>query len=169
LEPVAQWRAHPQPHLIARHGPRPIKTVVMKYLDNLIAWGVIFSPTRSVDQRGDTALHLAADMRGQDRSRCRRRQGRQTYDSLEAELARFPTRWSKSEPVSSDVCHPLSSDVAADVGLYLHSNNEHSLLGYRRRPAFKIRNYEHRNVRQLALFERRSTWRCLSRRLRWRR
>lgn len=41
MDQVAQWRNDPfNPHLVARMRIRPyMKTVVMKYLDNLIAWG----------------------------------------------------------------------------------------------------------------------------------
>ena len=62
-EQVAQWREHPfSPHLIARLRPGAYqKTVVMKYLDNLIAWATAsFVKTRSRRLNEATQLYVLA-------------------------------------------------------------------------------------------------------------
>jgi hypothetical protein len=65
---VAQWRAEPfSPHLIARLRPGAYqKSVVMAYLDNLIAWGdMLFAQDTLESLNEATQLYvLAADILG---------------------------------------------------------------------------------------------------------
>ena len=102
---IDDWRHNPfQPHLIARQRIAAYqKSVVMKYLDNLIAWGDSAVPPghHRVDQRGDAALHpgrrhpRASGRRRSIRSPCPQRL-RPTASSWRRGSTRSRTRSSRS-------------------------------------------------------------------------
>ena len=95
LSQVARWRDDPfDPHLIA--SMRPVayqKSIVMKYLDNLIAWGDQLFRRDTIESINEaTQLYiLASDLLGPHPQRVRDRQPRQprTYAELEAQLDAF--------------------------------------------------------------------------------
>ncbi len=92
---VERWRDDPfNPHLIARLRPVAYqKSVVMKYLDNLIAWGDQLFRRDTIESINEaTQLYvLAADLLGRKPERVRRRQKAdpKTYAELEGEFDAF--------------------------------------------------------------------------------
>lgn len=91
-EQVKQWRAHPfNPHVIARLRTTAYqKTVVMKYLDNLIAWGDQLFRGESLESINEAAqlYILAADILGRrpEVISSRATTAAKTYNSLEGAL-----------------------------------------------------------------------------------
>jgi hypothetical protein len=114
---VHEWREHPfNPHLIARLRLTAYqKAVVMKYIDNLIAWGdSLFAQNRpeSVDQA--TLLYLLAqDILGpRPQALPERKAGPQTYQQLRPHLDAF-----SNALVSFENAFPLvTSDSPARAG-----------------------------------------------------
>ena len=92
---IAQWRDDPfKPHLIARMRPMAyMKNVVMKYLDNLIAWGDYLFRQDSLESINEaTQLYvLAAELLGKkpDRVPARGKINPETYNSLRPGLNAF--------------------------------------------------------------------------------
>ena len=92
---VAQWRAAPfNPHLVARLRPGAYqKSVVMKYLDNLIAWGDSLFRQDTIETLNEaTALYvLAADILGPrpEPLPATEAEASETYNTLAARLDDF--------------------------------------------------------------------------------
>lgn len=166
---IEQWRKHPfNPHLIARM--RPIayqKTVVMKYIDNLIAWGDQLFRRDTIESINEaTQLYiLAANILGARVRGIAPHVGvkSMTYNELEPMLDDF----SNAEVQIENLVSPMSDSAAGEVGqeafvlpttLYFCIPPNERLLGYWDTVAdrlFKIRNCMNIEgvVRQLPLFE----------------
>jgi hypothetical protein len=126
---VMQWRKWPfKPHLIARmRNTAYQKTVVMKYIDNLIAWGDMLFGRDTIESINEAAqlYILASDILGH---RPEEIPGRaepivQTYNSLEPKLGKFSVALVQAEelitPPSSSSPIPRfvgATDVSADRG-----------------------------------------------------
>lgn len=169
------WRLNPfQPHRIARVRITPYqKTVVMKYLDNLIAWGdQLFSQDTIEAINEATQLYiLAADILGPrpvDVPR-QERVGNKTYNDLESppnDLDDFSNAQVEAEefiefPYNGSVPSPFPLQtiqmVAPKIFYFCIPKND-KLLGYWDTVAdrlFKVRNCMNIQgvVRQLPLFE----------------
>lgn len=169
---VAQWRAHPgNPHLIARQRTVAYqKNVVMKYLDNLIAWGdQLFRQDTLESINEATQLYiLAADILGRrpDEIPPRAIPGVQTYNSLEPSLDNFSNALVSIEefvpPSASNTpqTQPTKYEprVTLPSMLYFCVPKNDQLLGYWDTVAdrlFKIRHCMNIEgiVQQLPLFE----------------
>ena len=172
-EQIREWRAHPfNPHLIARL--RLIayqKTVVMKYIDNLIAWGdQLFNrdTIESINEATQVYI-LAYEMLGPrpERIRSRGTSKDQTYFDLKDSLDKFSNALVALEdrfPSSSSTTSPgaSSSGLSGGLGLgltfYFCIPQNDKLLGYWdtvEDRLFKIRHCMNIEgvVRQLPLFE----------------
>jgi hypothetical protein len=92
---IRQWRENPfNPHLIARLRTVAYqKTTVMKYLDNLIAWGDMLFRQDTIESINEATLMyiLAAEILGPqpDVVTPRATVGAETYDSIESSLDDF--------------------------------------------------------------------------------
>ena len=166
-EQVAQWREHPfNPHLIARLRPGAYqKTVVMKYLDNLIAWGDSLFRRDTIEAINEaTQLYvLAADLLGTrpESLPTTAVEDNQTYNTLAAELDEFSNALVEIEdqfPTTLTSSSSTSNVPLPTLAFYFCIPNNEQLLGYWDTVAdrlFKIRNCMNIEgvVRQLALFE----------------
>lgn len=164
---VAQWREHPfNPHLIARLRPEAYqKTVVMKYLDNLIAWGdSLFSQDTIESINEATQLYiLAADLLGPrpESLPATAVEDNQTYNTLAAQLDTFSNALVEIEdqiPATLTPSSTTSNVPLPTLAFYFCIPNNDQLLSYWDTVAdrlFKIRNCMNIEgvVRQLALFE----------------
>ncbi len=166
------WRQNPaQPHRIARMRITPYqKTVVMKYLDNLIAWGdQLFSMDTIEAINEATQLYiLAADILGPRPVDVPPQESvsNKTYNDLESALDDFSNALIEAEtfiefPYQGSVPSPFSSQtiqaIAPKIFYFCVPKND-QLLGYWDTVAdrlFKIRNCMNIEgaVRQLPLFE----------------
>lgn len=168
---IDQWRANPfKPHIIARLRTTAYqKTVVMKYLDNLIAWADQLFRRDTIESINEaTQLYiLAADILGErpgdipPRSKPRV----QTYNSLKPDLDdEFSNAWVAAEELvalspTNQVAAPWSQASPKFAGmLYFCVPSNDKLLGYWDTVAdrlFKIRHCMNIEgiVRQLPLFE----------------
>lgn len=163
---VAEWRASPfNPHLIARLRPSAYqKTVVMKYIDNLIAWGdTLFRQDTSEAVSEATQLYvLAADILGpRPESLPAGVAADETYVTLAPRLDDFSNALVQLENALATPTAWASRKVApipTPSVLYFCIPNNEELLGYWDTVAdrlFKIRNCMNIEgiVRELPLFE----------------
>jgi hypothetical protein len=168
---VAQWREHPfNPHLIARmRNTAYQKTVVMKYMDNLIAWGdQLFSRDTIESINEATQLYiLAAELLGRrpEKATSPVTAPVQTYKSLESRLDEFSNALVQIEnvvqaPSSTRVSASFlkTTPIALPTTLYFCIPRNDKMLGYWDTVAdrlFKIRHCMNIEgvVRQLPLFE----------------
>jgi peptidoglycan hydrolase-like protein with peptidoglycan-binding domain len=164
---VAQWREHPfNPHLIARLRPEAYqKTVVMKYLDNLIAWGDSLFSRDTIEAINEaTQLYiLAGNLLGArpESLPATAVEDNQTYNTLSAQLDAFSNALVEIEdqfPVTLTYSSQTSNVPLPTLAFYFCIPNNDQLLGYWDTVAdrlFKIRNCMNIEgvVRQLALFE----------------
>jgi hypothetical protein len=167
---VRDWRRHPfKPHLIARLRTAAYqKTVVMKYIDNLIAWGDQLFRRDTIESINEaTQLYiLAADILGRRPESIPPRAipRVQTFNSLETKLDSFSEALVQIEEFVSPsgvsrVVNPGGhTPVTLPAMLYFCVPKNDKLLGYWDTVAdrlFKIRHC--RNIagveRQLPLFE----------------
>ncbi|MEX2307779.1 MAG: neuraminidase-like domain-containing protein [Pirellulales bacterium] len=169
---VSEWRHHPfNPHLIARlRATTYQKTVVMKYIDNLIAWGDQLFRRDTIETLNEaTQLYiLAAEILGRrpDSIPPRATPQVQTYNSLEPFLQ--PGDFSDPLVAIENLMLPSTSGVVAPEGnqptmtlptmLYFGVPKNEKLLRYWDTVAdrlFKIRHCMNIEgvVRQLPLFE----------------
>ena len=168
---IAQWRDNPfSPHLIARMRTTAYqKTVVMKYIDNLIAWGDQTFRRDTIESLNEATLLyvLAADILGRRPEDIPPRAipEVQTYNAIEPKLDKFSNALVQIEEFVS----PSSGtdDVIADrdeppltlpTMLYFCIPKNDKLLGYWDTVGdrlFKIRHCMNIEgiVRQLPLFE----------------
>ena len=166
-EQVAQWREHPfSPHLIARLRPGTYqKTVVMKYLDNLIAWGDSLFRRDTIEAINEATLLyvLAAELLGTrpESLPTTAVEDNQTYNTLAAQLDDFSNALVEIEdqiPATLASSSSTSNVPLPTLAFYFCIPNNEQLLGYWDTVAdrlFKIRNCMNIEgvVRQLALFE----------------
>ena len=166
-EQVAQWRERPfNPHLIARLRPGAYqKTVVMKYLDNLIAWGDSLFRRDTIEAINEaTQLYvLAADLLGTrpESLPTTAVEDNQTYNTLAAQLDEFSNALVEIEdqiPATLISSSSTSTVPLPTLAFYFCIPNNEQLLGYWDTVAdrlFKIRNCMNIEgvVRQLPLFE----------------
>ena len=166
-EQVAQWREHPfNPHLIARLRPGAYqKTVVMKYLDNLIAWGDSLFRRDTIEAINEaTQLYvLAAELLGTrpESLPTTAVEDNQTYNTLAAQLDEFSNALVEIEdqiPATLTSSSSTSNVPLPALAFYFCIPNNEQLLGYWDTVAdrlFKIRNCMNIEgvVRQLPLFE----------------
>ncbi|MFO8091155.1 MAG: neuraminidase-like domain-containing protein [Desulfatiglandaceae bacterium] len=166
---VERWRMEPfQPHLIARMRPVAYqKAVVMKYIENLIAWGdQLFRRDTMESVTEATQLYiLAAEILGKRPEEIppRAASASQTFDSIEEKLDDFSNAVVAVEhfiPPSSAVCRVNLGSLpsATPVMLYFCFPRNEKLLGCWDIVAdrlFKIRNCMNIEgvVRQLPLFQ----------------
>lgn len=169
---IEDWRQNPfQPHRIARARIRPYQeTVVMKYLDNLIAWGDQLFSMNTIEAINEaTQLYiLAAEILGPRPVDVppQQRVGNKTYNDLESRLDEFSNAQIEAEefielPYQGSVPSPFPMQtiqmVAPKIFYFCIPRND-KLLGYWDTVAdrlFKIRNCMNIEgvVRQLPLFE----------------
>jgi receptor-binding and translocation channel-forming TcA subunit of Tc toxin/ABC toxin-like protein/neuraminidase-like protein len=169
VQQVRRWRNSPfDPHLLARLRPVAYqKSVVMKYLDNLVAWGDQLFRLDTIESINEaTQLYvLAADILGRRPERVRKREARapRTYTELEPDFDAFSNAVVQIENLlpSSGTGGQTSTEAPALPGpllFYFCIPPNDKLLGYWDLVAdrlFKIRhcmNIEGR-VRQLPLYE----------------
>ncbi len=169
---IKQWRKHPfNPHLIARMRTTAYqKSVVMKYLDNLIAWGDNLFRRDTIESLNEaTQLYiLAADILGRRPESIKPRftPPAHTFNTLEPLLDHFSNALVQVENVVAVVPNTGTGSVvvAAPPPLSLPSTlyfcvpKNEKLLGYWDTVAdrlFKIRHCMNIEgvVRQLPLFE----------------
>lgn len=163
---VAAWRENPfNPHLIARLRLLAyMKTVVMKYMDNLIAWGdYLFSNDTMESVNEATQIYvLAAALLGERPSTLsREEQAARTYSQVDAALDHFSNALIAMETglPPLDLTGPLAhgDPIPPNLVLYFCIPANEKLLGYWDTVAdrlFKVRHcmdIEGR-VRQLPLF-----------------
>jgi hypothetical protein len=169
---VAEWKQHPfLPHLIARS--RPIayqKNVVMKYIDNLIAWGDQLFRQDTIEAINEaTQLYvLAANILGKRPERIppRGKVEPETYAMLKDKLDKFGNALVILENEFPSSTGVSSADGTSESGgllglgktLYFCTPQNDKLLGYWDTVAdrlFKIRHCMNIEgvVRQLSLFE----------------
>jgi len=167
---VKEWRAHPfKPHVVARLRTTAYqKTVVMKYIDNLIAWGDQLFRRDTIESINEaTQLYiLAAEILGQRPESIPPRAipRVQTYNSLEPKLDTFSDALIQIEEFVSPsggggVIDPgAHTPVTLPAMMYFCVPKNDKLLGYWDTVGdrlFKIRHC--RNMegveRQLSLFE----------------
>jgi hypothetical protein len=168
---VAAWRSNPfRPHAVARLRTTAYqKTVVMKYIDNLIAWGDSLFRRDTLESINEaTQLYvLAAEILGRRPEVITRnlKPAVETFNTLEPKLGVLGNALEEIELLISDAgegdAPPLSADTpdlpSAEV-LYFCVPENRKLIGYWDTVAdrlFKIRhcmNIEGQ-VRQLPLFE----------------
>lgn len=163
---VLDWRNYPfEPHRIANYRTVAYqKTVVMKYLDNLIAWGDYLFRQDSMESINEaTQLYiLAAEILGPRPKQIppQARPHVETYNELELQLDKFSNALVEVEnlvPVMPDGSDP-GGDAAPLPLLYFCIPRNEKMLGYWDTVAdrlYKIRNCMNIEgvVRQLALFE----------------
>ena len=167
---VEEWRSHPfNPHLVARLRTTAYqRTVVMKYIDNLIAWGdQLFRRDTMESLNEATQLYvLAAEILGRRPVIIppRAEPMVQTYNSLDPKLADFSDRLVQAEHF---VATPRTEVAPSDADRpplswpslpYFCVTENDKLLGYWDTVSdrlFKLRNCMNIEgvVRQLALFE----------------
>jgi Tc toxin complex TcA C-terminal TcB-binding domain/Neuraminidase-like domain len=167
---VKDWRAHPfQPHMVARLRTTAYqKTVVMKYLDNLIAWGDQLFRRDTIESINEaTQLYiLAAEILGQrpESIPARAIPRVQTYNSLEPKLDAFSDALVQIEEFvspsgGSGVVDPgAHAPVTLPAMMYFCVPKNDKLLGYWDTVADRLFKVRHcRNIegveRQLPLFE----------------
>jgi len=167
---VKEWRAHPfKPHVVARLRTTAYqKTVVMKYLDNLIAWGDQLFRRDTIESINEaTQLYiLAAEILGRrpESIPARAIPRVQTYNSLESKLDAFSDALVQIEEFvspsgGSGLVDPgAHTPVTLPAMMYFCVPKNDKLLGYWDTVGdrlFKIRHC--RNIegveRQLPLFE----------------
>ena len=166
-EQVTAWEDAPfKPHLIARRRSEAyMKTVVMKYIDNLLAWGDQLFRRDTIESINEaTQLYVLAanllGMRPQEIPLPRR--PNLTYNDLDDKLDSFSNALIKIEEVLSE--SPQSDNLPSDVQyqtvnlLYFCIPNNDKLSNYWDTVAdrlFKIRHCMNIEgvVRQLPLFE----------------
>ena len=163
---VLDWRNNPfEPHRIANYRTVAYqKTVVMKYLDNLIAWGDYLFRQDSMESINEaTQLYiLAAEILGPRPKRIppQVKPPLESFNELEKELDRFSNALVQVEnlvPVMSGTGE-TGTDPAPIPLLYFCIPRNDKMLGYWDTVAdrlYKIRNCMNIEgvVRQLALFE----------------
>ncbi|HEX6100518.1 MAG TPA: neuraminidase-like domain-containing protein [Thermoanaerobaculia bacterium] len=165
---VLRWRRNPfNPHLLARLRPVAYqKSVVMKYLDNLIAWGDQLFRQDTIESINEaTQLYvMAADLLGRRPERVRMRAQRvpKTYAELEPQFDAFSNAIVQVENVLPAAGTSIGTTDSAPLPtlavFYFCIPPNEKLLGYWDVVAdrlFKIRhcmNIEGR-VRQLPLYE----------------
>ena len=166
---VAQWQDDPfKPHLIARMRITPYqKTVVMKYIDNLVAWGDQLFRRETIESINEaTQLYiLAAEILGKRADRIVGHQSRnETFNSLKEHLDDFSNVLVQMENlISAADAAPASAEPSTNPPpgletLYFCIPENDKLLGYWDTVAdrlFKIRHCMNIEgvVRQLPLFE----------------
>ena len=170
---MALWRNDPfKPHLIARLRTTAYqKTVVMKYIDNLIAWGdqLFRRDTHRVDQRGDAALRPGrGDPRAAGPRRAAAGRARACRPTTRSSRSLDELRQRAGRRSRSFIAPSAGGDVAATTAcasltlplamLYFCVPQNDKLLGYWDTVAdrlFKIRHCMNIEgvVRQLPLFE----------------
>jgi hypothetical protein len=167
---VKQWRAHPfKPHLIARLRTAAYqKAVVMKYVDNLIAWGDQLFRRDTIETLNEaTQLYvLAAEILGRRPENIppRSTPHAQSYNSLEPKLDDFSNALVNIENLVPDSQHDGTASsteqppLTLPAMLYFCVPKNDALLGYWDKVAdrlFKIRHCMNIEgmVRQLPLFE----------------
>ncbi|MBS1693784.1 MAG: peptidoglycan-binding protein [Actinobacteria bacterium] len=167
---VEEWRSHPfNPHLVARLRTTAYqRTVVMKYIDNLIAWGDQLFRRDTIESLNEaTQLYvLAAEILGRRPVIIPRRQEPmvQTYNSLDPKLADFSDRLVQVENFVATPRTKVAPPAADRPPIswpslpYFCVTENDKLLGYWDTVAdrlFKLRNCMNIEgvVRQLALFE----------------
>lgn len=165
---VEVWRANPfNPHAVARLRTTAYqKAVVMKYIDNLIAWGDQLFRRETLESINEaTQLYvLAAEILGRRPERIQRslKPPVETFNSLEPKMGALGNALelfvAESENGISPVDSPQTPDLPSASMLYFCVPENGKLLGYWTTVAdrlFKIRhcmNIEGQ-VRQLPLFE----------------
>lgn len=173
---ISEWRNHPfQPHVVARDRPVAyMKWVVMKYLDNLVAWGDHLYRQDTIESINEaTQLYiLAAHILG-PKPQFIPKQGKvrpQTYLSMLDKWDAFSNAMTELElvaPYSNQVSTPLGSVNGETAysnifgfasALYFCIPNNPKLLGYWDTVAdrlFKIRHCQNIQgvFRKLDLFE----------------
>ena len=167
---VDEWRKNPfKPHLIARMRTAAYqKTVVMKYIDNLIAWGDQLFRRDTIESINEaTQLYiLAAEILGRRPVEIppRATPRFETYDSLEPRLDKFSNTLVQIEEfvapsAASEIMAPVDEPpLTLPAMLYFCIPKNDKLLGYWDIVAdrlFKIRHCMNIEgvVRQLPLFE----------------
>jgi len=165
---VGQWRQDPfKPHLIARLRTLVYqKTVVMKYIDNLIAWGDQLFRRDTIESINEaTQLYiLAAEILGRkpEDTPPRVSSGAQTFESLQSKLGDFSNALVAIEefiPPSAGACQVHLEDCPNPTPvMYFCAPRNEKLLGYWDIVAdrlFKIRHCMNIEgmVRQLPLFQ----------------
>ena len=162
IHQINQWLANPfNPHAIARlRGVAYQKTVVMKYLDNLIEWGdQLFSRDTIESINEATQLYiLAAEILGPRPQEIhpRREPAPHTYTDLALRLDAFSNALENLSPAPVSPSTP-GAPLPLPLQVFCIPKND-KLLGYWDTVAdrlFKIRHCENIEgvVRQLALFE----------------
>ena len=168
---VENWRSNPfSPHAVARLRTTAYqKTVVMKYIDNLIAWGDQLFRRETLESINEaTQLYvLAAEILGRRPEVIQRnlKPAIETFNSLETKVGALGNALEQIETLIADAGAGNSSadsiekpDLPPDKALYFCVPENDKLLGYWSTVAdrlFKIRhcmNIEGQ-VRQLPLFE----------------
>ncbi len=173
---LAEWQKTPfAPHSVAKFRPTAYQLhVVMKYLDNLIAWGDSLFRQFTIETLNEaTQIYvLAANVLGrrpQETPRLKKRPIR-TYKQVKDRLDEFGNAWVEMEnelPLNSNLPGSLGSGVASSrssslygmgPGLYFCIPKNDQLMGYWDTVAdrlFKIRHCMdiEGNVRQLPLFQ----------------
>jgi hypothetical protein len=165
---VQAWRKNPfKPHVVARLRTTAYqKTVVMKYLDNLIGWGDMLFGRDTIETINEaTQLYvLAAEILGRVPERIPPRDNPkvQTYNQLEPKLDDFSNALVRVETLvpsgGDDVIVQDEAPLTLPTMLYFCIPKNDKLLGYWDTVAdrlFKIRNCMNIEgvVRQLPLFE----------------
>lgn len=163
---VLDWRTNPfEPHRIANY--RTIayqKTVVMKYLDNLIAWGDYLFRQDSMESINEaTQLYiLAAEILGPrpKRIQAQSKQPVESFTELETEFDKFSNALVEVENLIPLLPGngPVGADPAPLPMLYFCIPQNDKLLGYWDTVADRLYKTRHCMniegvVRQLALFE----------------
>jgi hypothetical protein len=168
---VAVWRSNPfSPHAVARLRTTAYqKTVVMKYVDNLIAWGdqLFRNDTLETINEATQLYVLAADILGRRPEVIKRNLAPavETFNSIEPKLGSLGNALENIELLIADpgdagstTISPLAPDPPSDTMLYFCVPQNDKLLAYWDTVAdrlFKIRhcmNIEGQ-VQQLPLFE----------------
>lgn len=173
---INEWRSHPfQPHLVARSRPVAyMKWVVMKYIDNLIAWGDHLFRQDTIESLNQaTQLYVLAGHILGPRPQLVPKRGKilpQTYRSMLDRWDAFSNAMAELEiaaPYSNQIASPNGS-INGAVGypnifgfastLYFCIPNNPKLMGYWDTVAdrlFKIRHCQNIEgvFRKLALFE----------------
>lgn len=172
-EEITSWRDHPfNPHLVARSRPTAYrKSVVMKYLDNLIAWGDQLFRQNTLETINEAAMLyvIAAHLLG-PRPQMIPKRGKiasQTYTGLVDKWDAFGNAMVEMEllfPYNNDVVipgqkpYPYGNIFGFGTSLYFGIPNNPTLLAYWDKVAdrlFKIRNSMNIDgvVQKLPLFE----------------
>ena len=173
---ISEWRGDPfKPHLVARSRPVAyMKWVVMKYVDNLVAWGDYLFRQDTIESLNQaTQLYVLAGHILGERPQMIPKRGKikpQTYNSLLDKWDAFSNAMVELElaaPFSNQIDQPIGSSNGVDglanvfgfaSSLYFCIPNNPKLLGYWDTIAdrlFKIRhclNFEG-IFRKLPLFE----------------